>query len=512
MATGRWITLGKFFADSGTVYLAGDYVRHPSYLYEGRVADWGFIERSIAVPMGLPRQTRVQVRILDTDGRLRQNLLATPPKYRLFEIRDVQEGQPESNYEPNFIGQIQDWKATNSYVELVMVDLLSVWMEIQIPGLGNRTNFPNLAEGIDDFFIPIICGEVLSPDDNQQGQLELPHMGLSDLDSFTVVDRWALAQHPIFGLAAVFRKAPADSTFILVDESEYQITQDEPRTIDGLEYNLTFLDFFEEQDAGTKIRVDPYGFAFRGAFGDMPAVDTSSSGPLRNPIDFLINMIYALAHELRVPRYNVDSFATAREQFQTLLIAGSTADSYKCDGCLDRPTTVQEFFGQLLTSHGFALYTNGQAEIEVRVIDTPGISLDGDIPDFSETLDIVANTFEIHSADPTYNRFDVKYARSYADDKWTRKFTWDNESDQFLISTVNESDSTGMTRDPHIETESVEFWFVRDPLTATSNIIRRATFEAIGSFRVEFEVKSPESVPNLELGKRITVTHAIAFE
>ncbi len=495
---GEWFILGRIYLDSGTEYEASRVVIAPSWTYEARVLSWGFVDRSIPVPSGLPQLGDCRIRLADTDRKFRDLLAHQTPRRRLIELRMVLEGESEADFDPFATFEIMDAEFPAGAIEITGRDINFTWIDKRLPGLINRTNFPDLMDGIDEAFCPIIqginIGEVGESPPIPQGCIPLPRMTLT---------RWAVAQHPIESVLAVYRRLPGEGAFTLQSASDYTVVTAAPQTFDGVEYTMTFLDFDVDQDDGAEVRIDAEGVNARGPFGSMPAV---SGSVLRNPIDFLINMLYAVTvAETRIPRFNVDSFDNVRTILETV-IDGSPAQPYYCDGCITEPITIREFLSQFLTSFELDLYVNRFAQIEVNITTEtdPGRPVFSDGPVFDPTSTnslILINSVRQRLANPTVNRLRYNYRLNYATNEFAAKNLHDNTDDQIALGGIASPPI------PDIEEDIVEFRFVRDDDTAFDVARRRMEFLALGSYRIELQMPLPETFDDVELAKLIGVTH-----
>jgi len=497
----KWLVLGRLFFDSGTEYQAAREVIHPDYVYEGRVLTLGYVDKSIPVPSGLPQLGDCRIRIADTDRKFRDLLYNQTPRRRFLDLRLVREGFSESDQTPFATFEIFDAEFGTGDVEFYGRDTTFAWIDKQIPGLINRTNFPDLLENIDEAFMPIIAGVLDFPSQssppNPQGVLTLPRMTLR---------RWGLAQHPILYVELCGQTDPAVE-FALINQADYVITE-EVHVIDGVSYTLSFIDFNSDQDLDLTVRCRIVeGFYTRGAFGSMPAVINSPLTALRNPIDLLINILYVtLQTETRIAQFNVDSFADVRLLFESLIASESPAAPYACDGAIDRPITVRQFLEQFLTSFEMDLFVNREGLITVNLTTEtdPDRPLFSDGPVFGSPTDnslILRNSMRQRLANPTCNRLKFNYSLNYSTDEFAAKEVLDDLDGQEALG--------GQTSPliPFVEEEVVEFRFVRDALTAADVARRRLEFLGLGSYRVEFKLPLPEVFDDLELAKLIGITH-----
>lgn len=505
----EWHTLCKIFLDSGTKYYSKKEVNHPVYVYEGRIKSFGFVDRSIPVPSGLPQLGDCRIQVIDTDMALRDVLAHETPRRRFIELRNVPEGGSESAHPPFATFEIYDFELANGIVEISGRDVNFSWIDNVIPGLINRTNFPDLMPGIDEAFMPIIAGVLDAPDEgsppNPQGVLTLPRMTLT---------RWGLAQHPILYVELCGRLTNED-LFTEIDPGDYTVTE-EPHTIDGVDYTLSFIDFTVDQDPGLEVRCRIVeGFATRGAFGNMPAVINSPLTALRNPVDAWINVVYGtLARETRIPRFNTDSFLEVHALFDSGLIDYvSPAAPYACDFAIDEPITIREFMSWWQTSFETDVYVNRYGEIEMNVttVTDPDRPVFSQGPVFGNITDdslILLNTVRQRSANPTCNRLRYNSAYNYSEEEWAQKDVFDNEDDQLALG------GAGSPIVPFIEESDspLELRCVRDPLTATDVARRRMEFLALGSYRIEFQAPLPYAYNDLELARLIGVTSVWGLE
>ncbi len=474
----RWLVLGKFFYDSGTAYHAITPVQHPDYFYEARVLQWGFLDRSIPVPTGLSQVGDCRIRVADTDRQLRDRMRSETPRRRFIELRWVPEGGSESEFPPFATFEIKDMEFQAGDATITGRDVHFAWIFKKFPNLVNRTNFPDLITGLDEAQMPVITGIVVSRADNLQGVIPLPRISLT---------RWGLAAHPIQSVIAIYRRYAGEGIFTLVDTAEYTVTQDPPQIIEGIEYNLTFIDFGTEQDYGAEIRADVEGINYRGPFFGMPEV---FGAPLRNPVDFLINLLYVmLKTETEFPAFNIQSFIHVRNQFESTIETSAGFLPYYCDGAITEILTCGEILTRFLTSFELDLYANRYGELELNIT----LGADPLRPLFDDTFRILRNSVRQRLANPTYNRLRYRFERNYAEDEWGSNEVFNNLPDQLALGKIEE--------------DTFDEWFVRDVFTAGDVCRRRAEFVALGSFRIEFDLPAPEVQNDIELAKLFEFEH-----
>jgi len=504
---GAYFILARIFLDSGTEYESDRQIVHPNYIYDARVLEFGYIDRDIPVPAGLPRLGDCRIKLADTDRKWRDSGAHQTFRRRFIDFRMVGEGESESASDVFATFEIYEDEWTADVVEIFGRDLNFAWIDNPIPGLINRANFPDLMEGVDEAFLPIVAGILDAPSDasppNPQGVLTLPRMTLT---------RWGLAQHPI-AYVELCGRIENEVEFALIEPSEYVITE-EPHTINGVDYTLSFIDFVEERDSGQQVRCRIIeGFYTRGEFAGMPAVQNSPLSGLRNPLDAWINVIYGvLRAETRIPRFNADSFTALRDKFNTSFVTSvSPAVGYSCDGAIDRPTTVRQFMADHQTSFEYDLFVNNRGEITVSATfdEDPDRVVFSDGPLFGEPTDtslIGFNSVRQKRGSPAVNRLLYNSQLNYSTDEYAAKEVFNNEDDQNALG-ANLSPAL-----PVIEPDTVEFKWVREPAVAQDVARRRMEFLALGSIRIELKLPLEQVATVVDLAQLFGVTHEGGLE
>lgn len=471
----RWLVIAEIYFDTATQYESATRIVHPTHVYTGRVFKWGSIDMSVPMPFGMPQVADGQIRVADTDRILRDLLVGETPRRRIIHLKLVQEGLSESAAPLLYNGEITWFEKGAGYVDLTFTDRLSKWLDEEITGVINRTNFPELDPGVDDAFLPIITGICVSPADNPVGVIPLPHIGLNAYG-----DRWGLAQHRCFELIALYRQLPDEAAYTLVAASEY-VVRVEDRTIENVDYHLSFVDFIAAQPEGTLISADVHGIYERGEWNGFPEL-VLTDGPLRNPIDFFINMTYLiLLKSGQAAEFAAGQIMLIRERLRDALIF--------CDGAITETMTARELLGRFLTSAGLTL---SQTKAGAMTLSMPN---DEDVtrPHFRQLRDVERSTFKERLADPTVNQARYQYMKNYVTGQWAKHPLYDNTVDQGALGKV--------------ETDTVFLWFVRDDTTAETVIAERLSFQALGSYRQEWVMPLPECSDVLELMRQIGITH-----
>src|SRR5262249_54147177 len=130
----------------------------------------------------------------------------------------------------------------------------------------------------------------------------------------------------------------------------------ELKTIDGIDYTITYLQFVNPQTDGTEIRADVSGIDVRGAFGSLPPI----TGELQNPVDAIINLAYYFT--LNVPRASVFNAAT----FEAVR-AVCEARGYKCAGAVVEAVSPRQLLSDLCKCFLIDFYQNKDGEMALAI-------------------------------------------------------------------------------------------------------------------------------------------------
>ena len=501
------------YLDAGTQFFSDvnvqvqENIQHPSSywsssgepLYEGRVDEWGVIERSIPVPSGLFQVGNATVKLIDTDQFVRHFMASKTSLRRLCEILIGDEDTPHSLFQTAYIGEIVDGgtKFGPGYAIIEMRDIHSRWLDQYIPPLITRTGtldsgepvgstqdiegsgaaialFPNMPLGVDSIFAPIVFGSYQSPADNMQGVLPLQ---LVD----TTRNRYCVSRTPVNAVTTVYRKRPGEEIFSIVEgegsAAEYVVVA-EPLTIEGINYTFTWLDFFEAQPEGTQIRIDLEGINGRGQFGPIEGV----SGVLRNPVDALINLIYyATLKEPVAARYDFSTWSSVRDLCETL--------GYYCDGPITESVTWRVQFSKLCSNFGIDLFSNKLAQLSLALT----IVSDPARPVFTDAAHVLKESAQQGLASPAFNRIRYRFAKNAATRAWGSEDLYNNATDQAALGEIQET--------------LLELDFVSDVPTARAVATDRGKWYDLDAHRFECDLPAAAVLDDLELAKLVGFTH-----
>jgi len=505
----KWLTVARVYIDSETQNISGGNVAHPEWFYEGRVESWGYIDRSIPTPPGgLPQVSDARIRVIDTDRKWRDLLAYQTPRRRRVELKFLLAGDSESYTPTIFKGEIVDAEFGPGYVDLTVQDTTFSWLDEEIPGFINRTNYPDLAEGLDEAFFYRIYGINVSQDENPQGVVELPHIGMVD-----GLDRWAVSVYPVLQVHRVYALFPGDAVFSLVAAPDWVLTTEDRVFVEmpNTTFTVQYVDFLVEQPAGTRVRIDVTGAERRPAFGSLPELPIGTT--MRNPVDVLIRQMLEFQDKLgRDIDFNFEEWAEVRELFET---GSSDFGPIYCDGVLEA-MTIREFLARWLVS----FQTDMPQERDGRIGLKYAPETRPDRPHFTDRRYIVRESFHETIARPTVNRVKVHSDYNFATKEFARIIPVDNDGDQLALAPL-QLDSSGETildsngdpaKIPLIEEDSLKFYWVRDEATMLTMAARFLSWVALGSYRQKFLLPFPEVFDQIELGDVIGITHTEGLE
>src|SRR4029077_19109811 len=163
---------------------------------------------------------------------------------------------------PIYTGEVEDGvEFPTGQAIIPLRDVITSWLEKPLPNLLNRFNFPNLPDDVELGFIPIIFGVCQSlSNTNLEPQGVIKCWGCD-----TTLHRYVVASHLCHSVDTVYRKSPkTNALFKVVNPSEYQIVFDSPpRIINGVPYQMTFIQFNNPQPRGTIVHADVEGINYR---------------------------------------------------------------------------------------------------------------------------------------------------------------------------------------------------------------------------------------------------------
>lgn len=500
--------LARFFIDSGTESFSNITVNHPSWVYEERVLKWGYIERSIPSPVGLPRIGDATIRIADTDRKFRDKFSFQSPRRRFVELKLVEEGTSESAADPIYKGEVQNVDFGPGYCEIELRDRTFAWIDEPFPNLINRVNYPTLAAGTDEAAMPIVNGECVSLEDFAQGIIPLPHIGYD----ISTGDRYAAHLFDLEDIA-VYRRLPDEGLFSAVDPADYNVTvvPREFAEFPGITFNVTYVDFLVEQVEGAEVSADIWGINNRDAWNGISAATTFEEN--RNPMNFFINMIHLFMLKAGVSDdvWDVDEIEATLVKFETILSGPSGPSRLLCDGAFTQSITAREWLGQFLPNFELDLYQKKNGKLAVSYVEDTNPSR----PLFTAGHDVEIQTFFETLAKPTVNQCRFHFQQNYVSGQFAANEIFDNEADQYALGDGvfdiygdPVTDPSGVpVRIPRYETEDFNLFWVRNIDTALFTVTRRMSFLALGSFRQTWTMDLLETNEDIELARLIGLTH-----
>lgn len=484
----KQIVISRVFLDGGTQNISNIPVRHPTRYYDSRVLSNGVINRSVSLPPDLPQTSSAKIVVIDTDLTWRQLLAPKTARRRRIETRIGSEGQSETAFQTVYSGQIQRATFPPGQVNIDYLDSFFSWMDESIPNLISPANFPNLPDGTQKAFFPIVFGENSSVGFGNQGTMAPPYVD-------TVNFRYAVSRiSPLAGPIAVLQKLSTDTSYDVVAPIEYFFFT-QTMTIDGVTYDCVFLQFTSDK-SDYDIRLDVNGIKDLAAFGTLPAF--RDGGLARNAVDLALTMLFLASFKFTA----IDIF-TGPYDYASFQRAWDVCDqnALHCDGVIDEDLTWGAFFGRWSSSTGISIYNNRNGKIALAI---PGDQV-GTPPELDDVRYLYRESIQQDMLERTFNRIIYSYGRLYGwagnalhDAQWGAQYTYDSVDDQIAL---------GGSGDPIIEEDTREFWFVRERATGnwvTNEILK---YFALDTLVITGVVPLPPNISRLELAFDIFLTH-----
>ena len=233
------LLLNLVLLDDGTRNLSTKDISFGGVQYQGRVLNYGNIDKSIPHPHGHLHTSDATVEIADTDGAIRAWFDAYSPIRRIGEIVFEFESDADdsggldsprfttggtdlptsSPTKPLFTGEIVPGGATFSpgKATIKLLDITASWLDRVIPKLLTADNFPNLPYDTQSEFIPIIFGRCNSANSilEPQGVIRCHYVD-------TVRNLYVVARHSCYSVSTVYRKNKLDAKFFPVNPGEWE--------------------------------------------------------------------------------------------------------------------------------------------------------------------------------------------------------------------------------------------------------------------------------------------------
>lgn len=512
--------LNLYLAD-GNRHLAQKTISFNGVQFSKRVSGFGSIDKSIPYPSGLIHSSDATIELPDVDGTIRAWFDNYSPFRRMGEVifefeqnADVDEGDlelPITNFEetsepltepvwkPIFTGEIYDFDFPPGKAVIKLASITNSWLDRPIPMLATRDNFPNLPNDIEAKFANIIFGRVESDTNislaDRQGVIPCPFVD-------TNLNRFLVARHTCYEIIRVYRKEPLDKVYTIVAGEDYSVIV-EDMEINGIIYQMTYIQFLHKQHDGTLVSVDASGINYRWNFD----INGQESGEVRNAAECVINLLYYLSlDEIRIDLFDRDWFIDTIRRCETL--------GYFADGCLSEQVTGGVAVSMLLSDFLMDLSHTKNGKLKIHLYDEE-LDADSIIP-IDRTITVL-NTVHSFAPEKPYNSFRYRYMRQNAPlteyTKQSNTANWGME-DQLeyrkdQIELIGEGATPLQVASRSFKTE-VELNFVRDPTLARRLMKRRMAYHTLRSYRVEFTVPGPPFLigpSSMDLGTPIAMTH-----
>lgn len=498
----------------GTLHYGKRAVTFHNVDFTARVKSFGLIDRHIPYPPGPLQVDDATVEVVDTDGQIREFFDAVTPFKRIGEIilvdasdtnqysqrelpisgwrgdLEVNGPLPDAYWRPIFTGEIVGAVFEPGKVIIKLQEIVSLWLDREIPKLITRDYFANLPDDAnelaDDYTAPIIFGIVRSYSAlnvEPQGVIKCHHVD-------TVLNWYCVARHECAAIYAVYRKRHLEDKFTLVPGGEWEVVQAD-KTINGIVYHFTYIHFFNAQERGTVIHAEVNGIPYRFDFDTYTQIGGITQ---RNAVDSLFNLVYYLLQtEVNAERFDPTSWKATR----------TAVNGFHCDGAITTSLTAGAAISRLASDFNLDFYQTNQGTIALRYYS----------PNADESIPIDYNLVAHRSFKPSlptslFTRVRYRYAhqnaglteytKSSATGQWGFEETLDNLNDQAELA------QTGKL--PLIE-KVAELFFVRDDADALALMKIRMGYYTLRSYLVELELPAPEVVSYLQLATPISCTH-----
>lgn len=480
-------SLLRLFLDPGTQNLSTDHIHHPDRYYEPRVQAHADIDRSIPVFGGLVQTGEMTVRLKDNDRQVRAWWAAKTLRRRMGELKFGEVGTSEAAFKIPYTGEVITGRFGPSDAELVIRDTHYRWLDKPVPTLGNRENFPNMREGLDEWFIPIIFGQVTGFHEspvNEVGVLPVEFMDVTN-------NGYVCARHTC-AVIELYRKNPGASEFSPVLEVEYT-KQVIPQTIDGITYDIQWIFFNSAQDPAAEFKANIEGIFSRPAFGD--SVDGLSAivdAVPRTIVDHLLNFILHIQRLMRTDAdFNIPAWVDAFD----LSIALDLALDY---AVVKIGTTPRVVISQLTGSVGADLFTDKFAKLTLAL--TFGRGLESTDPVFDDDHHFHDSGVRLSLPSKTINRVFARYALDYTTGQTGRELVMDNVTDQANLQIEEESSG-------YIEDATVDLPAIRLQSVAETVMEEFLAWHAQDAYEADFSMDAFENIDDVELAQVFGMTH-----
>lgn len=464
----RMVMLTHINFDEGREGFSTHIVTAPSHGHEGKVIQFGTIQREVEVPAGPLRLADMRVVYSDNDRSFRRRFGAKTPRMRTADFLIGPVPGKESLYQRP--GKMTITGATFPPLQMILEgsDLRFEWLLKPLPNVINRTNYPNLPAGITEAFFPFGFGSRSS----DQGVIRCIHVD-------TVLHRYTALFHPMES-ATVYTKTPEQQEFTVTPYG-YTLVQD-PLILDGRVNNATYIQFASALPEGTEVRMDFEGVNFRGGWGTLPPLE----GVSRNLVDHLINILFYIKR-LNEPEpdfsdYEVYSFANVRQKLEDR--------GWLADYIIDRSLTAQEILTQMCAPFIVHLVPNNNNQIKLVMITDDDFA---DAPTIDDDHGILLKSEVIYLANPTKNKYRYNYGAIPVDGQWASHGEYENTADRDVLGKTEELE--------------LDFHSVSDQATADALIAERSLWEDHEAHRITCQIEAKKHLTDIDLLKPIKLSN-----
>lgn len=480
-------SLIRLFLDNNTQNLAPDHTQHPDRFYEGRVIQSPVIERSIPVGGGLVETGEAVFKMADTDRAVRTWVGTKTPRRRMGEVKFGEVGTSESAFKIPYIGEVISARFGPGDSDWTLKDIHYRWLDRPFPTLGTRDTFPNMREGLDEWFIPLGFGTVDGRQQSPSNAAGVLRVELLD----TTTNGYVIARHRC-DRVELWKQEPGDPFLSIVTFSDYTLDFI-PQIIDGVSYDIQWAFFNSPLPDGTIVTANIDGMETRGAFGNSIASLPPQGSFSRNAVDHLINIVFYVQQlNKQVTTYNYQSWVDVWTLFDSL--------GWLADYAITKiGTTARVAISEITGSFGIDFFADKFGEITLAL--TYGrTTLSSTDPTFDDDLHLIEDTVILNLPERTINRFYSRFAFNYHTGEAGRELTYDNLIDQQALQIAGES--TG-----HIEDAIVRLPAVREVFVAQAVLEELAAWNAQDAYEAEFHMPAFENIDECELAMIFGLTH-----
>jgi len=470
---------------SGTRYYSNVDVRHPSRLYTGKVTRFGTLRRAIPSPVGFPIIGDITVELSNAD------LEFTNLKDEINALRGTDgsiligpEGGSRSNdFSVIYTGRIRAAQITgDDKLRITMQDFTFESFKSELDLAFSLADFTDLPANFSSSSIRqnIVYGDMTNEGlSNMLGDDLSRAWGAIRCPYIDVTNRgFHAAKTPVKGVDQVYVKE-GDTTTLLTG-GQYSIVE----VARGLE---THTEIRVNAGVITNINSALVTANIRGITTTGLASGTLITEPEDQLKDYMENYAGVSSSDIDTTSFTTVGLLT-------------TERSWVGAGLINQKLTHEEVITRFLISFNFDLYVDISGKIALGLFDITTsvealVDEDNPTPTFTEKLFMLRESFNARENNNVRNKILYSYARDFG------------QSTSWLVEEIYE-DKGSQADIGEVITESVQFFFVRDTITAFDVVRERNFFQRHTSDRFVFGLPNDVSVINaVELTNDLKLTY-----